>query len=414
MKFTQITENIKIAFDAIKSQALRTILTVMIISLGITALVGILSVVTALENSLSNNFASMGANTFNLSRYESDFRAQGSGEVEKINPIITYAQATQFNKDFNYPYAHTSISFYGTSTAEVKYENEKTDPEVAVLGVDENFLPNNGLEIEDGRNFYPADISNNSSVCILGSSFRNKLFKDINPINKTISIRGNKFKVIGILEEKGSTFGNNQDNRVIIPIQRARTIYTVANINYTVSVRIDQKEFLDSSIDNAIITFRNIRGLRPIEDNNFGIRRSDDLINRIGNITGVLTAAGFIIGAITIFGSSIALLNIMLVSVTERTREIGIRKALGANKTSIVLQFFVETTIVAQLGALVGITLGITIGFYISKLASFDFVIPWSAAIWGIIVSAIVAIFSGLYPAIKAAQLDPVEALRYE
>ncbi|SFU37155.1 putative ABC transport system permease protein [Pustulibacterium marinum] len=414
MKFTQVSENIKIAFDAIKSQALRTILTVMIISLGITALVGILSIVSALENTLSSDFASMGANTFNLSRYDTDFRAQGSGETQKINPIISYAQASDFKEKFTTPFAQTSVSFYGTSTAEVKYESEKTDPEVSVIGADENFISNSGLEIEDGRDFYPTDISNNVNVCVLGSSFRDKLFKDINPIGKIISIRGNKFKVIGILKEKGSTFGNNQDNRVIIPLQLARSIYTLANVNYSVSVRISKKEFLNSSIDNAIITFRNIRGLSPIEDSNFGIRRSDDLINRIGNITGGLTFAGAIIGFITIFGSSIALLNIMLVSVTERTREIGIRKALGAKKISIVLQFFVETALVAQLGALVGITFGVIIGFYVSKIAGFDFIIPWSAAVWAIVISAIVAIISGVYPAIKAAKLDPVEALRYE
>lgn len=414
MKIAQISENIRIALDAIKSQALRTFLTVMIISIGITALVSILSVVTALKNTLSKDFASMGSNTFNLTRWDSEFRAQGSGEVEKVNPQITYAQATKFKEDFALPYVQTSLSFFASSTAEVKYLNEKTDPEVSILGVDENYLSNSGLEVVKGRNFYPTDIRNNVNVCILGSSFENKLLKDINPIDKTISIRGAKFKVIGVLKEKGSTFGNNQDNRVLIPIQLARSLYSLPDLNYSISVRVNKEGILDATIDDAIIAFRNIRSLSPVEENDFGISRSDDLINRIGNITGVLGFIGFIIGAITIFGSSIALLNIMLVSVTERTREIGIRKALGAKRKSIVAQFFVETMLVAQIGAFVGILLGITLGYFISKAINFDFIIPWGAIIAAVIISAFVALLSGLYPAIKASKLDPVEALRYE
>lgn len=414
MKLSQVSENIKIAFDAIKSQMLRTFLTVMIISIGIMALVSILSVVTALRNTLSKDFASMGSNTFNLTRWDSEFRAQGSGEVEKVNPQITYAQAEEFKKDLSYPYVQTSISFFASSTAEVKYLNEKTDPEVSILGVDENYLTNSGLEVVKGRDFYPTDINNNVNVCILGSSFEDKLFKDINPVDKTISIRGAKFKVIGVLKEKGSTFGNNQDNRVLIPIQLARSLYSLPNLNYSISVRVNKEGLLDATIDDAIITFRNIRSLSPLEDNDFGISRSDDLINRIGNITGMLGLVGFIIGAITIFGSSIALLNIMLVSVTERTREIGIRKALGAKRKSIVFQFFVETMMVAQIGAFVGILIGITLGYFISKAINFDFIIPWGAIVAAVLISAFVAIISGLYPAIKASRLDPVEALRYE
>ncbi len=235
--FPLLKENIRIAFDSIKSQLLRTILTVLIIAIGITALVGILSAVSALENTISSDFASMGANTFNLQQYEFSTQRRGSGEREKVNPIISYREVYDFKESFVYPQTQTSISFTGTGNAEVKFENEKTDPEVSILGVNEFFLSNSGLALEDGREFNYFDIQNNNNVAILGSDFANGLFKDINPIDKTISVRGVKFRVIGILESKGSTFGNNQDLRVLIPIQIARSIFTQPNINYNISVK---------------------------------------------------------------------------------------------------------------------------------------------------------------------------------
>jgi putative ABC transport system permease protein len=356
----------------------------------------------------------MGSNTFTIEQYESTSRRRGGGEVEKINPIISYPETRAFKENYNYPLTQTSLSFTATSNAEVKYESNKTDPEIAVLGVDEHFLINSGLETTVGRNFTGFDIDNNAYVCIVGSDFGKGLLKEVNPIDKIISVRGAKFKVIGMLKEKGSTFGNSQDLRLLIPIQVARSLFTAPNINYTLSVMVNREEFLDEAVENATITMRKVRKLNPVQDSNFGISRSDDLINKIGEITGVLTLSAWIIGIITIFGSSIALMNIMLVSVTERTREIGVRKALGAKKRTIAFQFFIETLIIGQLGGLVGIILGITIGFAISTALDFGFVIPWGAIIAAFITTFIVAVVSGSYPALKAAKLDPIEALRYE
>jgi putative ABC transport system permease protein len=407
-------ENIRIAIGSIRTQLLRTILTVMIIAIGITALVGILTVVSALENTLSSDFASMGANTFNINQYESNSRRRGGGEREIINPIISYPEAVAFKNKYNYPLTETSLSFTATSTAEVKYEALKTDPEIKVLGVDEHFLTNSGLETSSGRNFTNFDVSNNTYTCVVGSDFEKGILKDINPIGKTISIRGAKFKVIGVLKEKGSTFGNSQDLRVMIPIQVARSLFTAPNINYTMSVMVAKKELLNQAIDNANSVMRRIRKLSPVKDNNFAVVRSDDLINRILGITKYLGFASWLIGIITILGSSIALMNIMIVSVTERTREIGVRKALGAKKTTIAFQFFIETLLIGQLGGLVGIIFGILIGFGISTAMDFAFVIPWGAIMAAFVTSFLVALVSGLYPAIKSAQLDPIEALRYE
>jgi putative ABC transport system permease protein len=408
-------ENVKIALGSIRAQLLRTILTVVIIAIGITALVGILTVVTAIEYNLNSSFASMGSNTFNINQYESTGRRRGNEEIEKINPIISYPEAKAFKEKFNTPFTQTSLSFIATSNAEVKFENKKTDPEISVLGIDEFYLTNSGLEVTQGRNFNSFDISNNVYSCVVGSDFATKgLLKDTNPIDKIISVRGAKFKVIGVLKEKGSTFGNSQDLRVMIPIQVARSMFSAPNINYSLSTMVSKKEMLDESIDNAIITMRKIRKLNPVEENNFGISRSDDLINRIGELTGFLSWSAWIMGIITILGSSIALMNIMVVSVTERTREIGVRKALGAKKSTIAFQFFIETLTIGQMGGFFGIILGILIGFIICLAAGWDFVIPWGAIMAAFVTSFIVALVSGLYPAIKASKLDPIEALRYE
>lgn len=411
--FPLFKENVRIAFFSIKSQVLRTVLTVMIIAIGITALVGILSAIAALENTITSDFASMGSNTFNLQRYDSQIRING-GEREKVNPVIGYREVKDFKENYEFPQTKVSISFTGTSGAEIKHESDKTDPEASVLGVNENYISNSGLNVEKGRDFSIFDIENNNNVAIVGADITNGLLEGNDPLDKVISVRGVKFRIIGTLESKGSTFGNNQDLRVLIPIQVARSIFTQPNINYNISVRVENKEMLEGAQDEAIMTFRNIRGLSPVEENNFGLAKSDDLINRIFSITQYLNIAAWVISIITIFGSSIALMNIMLVSVSERTREIGVRKALGAKKNTIAMQFFMETLIIGQLGGLLGIFFGVLIGFGVSKAVGFDFTTPWMAVLWATGITLVVAVLAGSYPAAKAAKQDPIESLRYE
>jgi len=411
--FSLFRVNVLIAINSIKTQLLRTILTVVIIGIGIWALVGILSSVEAMENSISGNFATMGSNTFNIQRYNFNVQRRG-GEREKVNPIISYQNIREFIDIYEFPTTQTSISFRGTSGAEVKFESNKTDPEVQVYGINEYYLENTGTAIESGRNFNVFDIQNNNNVCIIGSDFLKSLFVNDNPIGKKISIRGVKFKVIGVLESKGATFGNNQDLRVLIPIQVARGIFTAPNINYTISIMVKNTEMLNAAQDEAVVIFRNIRGLSPIEKNDFGMERSDDLINRITSITGYLEIAAWIISIITILGSSIALMNIMLVSVTERTREIGVRKALGAKNSTISTQFFIETIVIGQIGSVLGILLGIATGMIFSSFFESEFSLPWIPMLWATIITFIVAIIAGFYPAMKASKLDPIESLRYE
>lgn len=412
--FSLFRENVRIALDSIKTQLLRTILTIVIMGIGIWSLVGILSAVKALETNIAGNFASMGSNTFNIERYEFNLNRGGRGERKKINPVIRYNDVRNFIDTYKYPFTSTSVSFAGTGSAEVRYEGNKTDPEVQVYGVNENYLDNTGTQVDQGRNFTVFDIQNNAKVCLIGSDFLKNIFENEDPLNKTISIRGVKFKIIGILESKGATFGNNQDLKVLLPIQVARGIFTQPNINYTISIKVLDKAMMQGAQDEALVIFRNIRGLSPIEEKNFGILRSDDLLARASDIGGVLETAAWIISIITILGSSIALMNIMLVSVTERTREIGVRKALGAKNGTISTQFLIETIVIGQFGSVLGIILGVLTGVGFAAYFDFEFTLPIVAMIWATIITFVVAVLAGAYPAVKAARLDPIESLRYE
>lgn len=407
-------ENTKIALDSIKSQALRTSLTVLIIAIGIWALVGVLTLVTALENSLLTNFASMGANTFSISQYDYSSEINQNDADQRINPIISYPQAKAFQDKYNFPFTTTSLSFTAGSAIEVKYQDKKTDPEITIVGIDENFCPNKGLEVVKGRNMNSFDVANNNYVCVLGSDFEKGLFANMNPIDKMISIRGAKFRVIGVLKEKGSTFGNSQDLRVLIPTQVARSLFSAPNINYDLDVMVNNEALLNEAVDDAKMTMRRVRKLSPVEKDNFGIERSDDLRNTLLDQVAFLSVIAWVIGLLTVFGSTIALTNIMLVSVTERTREIGVRKSLGAKRSTIGWQFLTETFVISQLGGLLGLILGIGTGYLIASLLKFQFSTPWLAIIATIVTTIVVTIISGLVPALKAAKLDPVEALRYE
>ena len=413
--FKLFRENTRIAFSSIRSQMLRTILTVIIIGLGIFALVGILAAVAFLEGTVTSNFAGMGANAFSISRYDfSEQVGRQNNADTRVNPVISYPQAQQFQQKYNFPGAETSLSFTAAGNAEVKFNDKKTDPEVTVLGADQYYLPNSGLETVKGRNFTSFDIINNNYVCVIGSDFEKGILKDVDPIGQTLSIRGARFKIVGVLKARGSTFGNRQDLNLMIPIQLARSLFSAPNIDYSIKVSIANSDFLDGAVDEAILTMRRVRKLSPTVSENFGVERSDELLESLRSETDTLNVAAWVIGIITVFGSSIALMNIMLVSVTERTREIGVRKSLGAKKSTIAMQFFTETLIISFIGGALGIFLGIMVGVILSAISGSEFFTPWVAVFAALITIMIVTLFSGSYPAVKAAALDPVEALRYE
>ena len=409
-----IKENLSISLTSIKSHLLRTILTVMIIAFGIMALVGILTAIDAVEYFLNNNFAMMGANTFNIQNRDLHVHIGGSNNRPKEYTEISYQQALEFKKEYHFPVT-TSVFTYGTGIATIKYQSVKTNPNVQVMGVDENYLATAGLEIDKGRNFNPTEIEEGSAVTLLGSEVAKTLFKDKeNPIGQVVSIGAGKFKVIGVIKERGSSVGFSGDRNCMAPLTNVRQYFSRPNMNFRISVMVTDPNLMDAAIGEATGVFRRIRKDKVGQDDSFSIIKSDNIASMLIKLTGSIQIGATLIGLITLLGAAIGLMNIMLVSVTERTREIGIRKAMGARRKTIRNQFLAEAVVIAQIGGVLGMVAGILVGNIVSIATGSAFIIPWAWIALGIGLCFIVALLSGIIPANKAAGLDPIESLRYE
>lgn len=409
-----IKENIIISLTSIKSHLLRTILTVLIIAFGIMALVGILTAIDAVEYVLNNNFAMMGSNTFNIQNRELRVHIGGGSNKAKTFERIDYREALRFKEDYNFP-ASTSIFIYGTGIATLKYESEKTNPNIQVMGVDENYIATAGMELASGRNFTPEEVYHGNHVAIIGKEIATKLFeKNVDPLGKIIAVGAGKYKVIGVLEEKGSSVGFSGDRSCLAPLGNVRQYFSRPNMNYRISVMVKDQTQMEAAIGEAIGVFRRVRGDKLGQDDSFTIVKSDNIANMLIGLTSYVQLGATVIGIITLLGAAIGLMNIMLVSVTERTREIGIRKALGATSRTIRNQFLVEAVVIAQIGGIIGVVAGILIGNAVSIMTSSAFLIPWLWIVLGLVLCFAVALASGIIPAIKAARLDPIESLRYE
>lgn len=412
MKSLQIlSENIRISINAIRSNSLRTVLTIIIIAFGIMALVGILTAIDAIKGSIRSEFASLGANSFSIVNRKESFSLNNNDATWYKH--ISYREAQAFKDRYKFP-ARLSVYIWGTGRATVRYQSEKTNPNISILGSDENYLSMNGKELAEGRNFTPIELQNGRQVVILGHNVAQSLFPKESAMEEMVRIGSASFKVIGVLAKQGSSFGAAGDNSCILPITSVRQYFPRPNMNYTLQIEPVNPELQKSAINEAEGIFRIIRNIAPGKESNFGVETSDALSATFIDSLGKVTLATTLIGVITLFGAAIGLMNIMLVSVTERTREIGIRKAIGANARVIRQQFLWEAVIIGQLGGLLGIVLGIFMGNIVSLFTGGDFIIPWLWIIGGVFLCFCVSVASGIFPAIKAARLDPIIALRYE
>ncbi|MDQ3681895.1 MAG: ABC transporter permease [Bacteroidota bacterium] len=424
----QIFDTFSLAFRTVKSNKLRTGITVAIIAFGIMALIGIITAIKAMNQSLAESFSTMGANAFSIRFKEKQVRMGGdNNEVKKttkgtlkekksnLGRIITYQEAKAFSSRYTFP-ALVSISLRGPRDAIVSDEKTKTNPNVVIQGGDESYLQLSGYTLSAGRNFNKLDVETGRSVCVLGNSVAKKIFGD-NPeraVDKIIKVSNNKYRIIGVLKDKGSSAFLNADNVVITTYNNIRRLFTSSNTTFTLGVMVNNIKDMDIAIGEAKGIFRPIRKLAFTDEDNFYIDKSDSIAEMFQKSLGSITTAAAFIGLITLIGAAIGLMNIMLVAVNERTREIGLIKAIGGTKRSIRQQFLFESVIISLIGAVFGIVLGILVGNLFGIILKTGFVVPWAWVIIGIVTCSLVGLGAGLYPAFKASRLDPIVALRYE
>lgn len=406
-----IKEVIVQAVNSLRANKLRSSLTLLALVVGVFSVIVSTTAVAVLDNFFQNTMSLMGGDVINISRTPSVQIGDDNRRSLRNRQQITFETAEELQERLKLAKEVSPDETFDYT--KVVYGAEETDPTVRIVGSNEYYLDNNAYELKDGRNFNSEDIQYSRLYALIGSDIQEDLFLNEYPLGKNIRVAGHQYRVIGLLDQKGSIFGQSLDNVVIIPYTTALNIYG-GNRNIDIQAKAPAMEYLEAAMDEITGVMRVIRRVAPGMENDFEIETNDSLAGTFDQFTFILYAIGFIIGGITLFGAGIGVMNIMLVSVNERTREIGIRKAVGATRKAIVSQFLTEAIFICQLGGIIGIVLGILAGNGMALWIETEPVIPIWAVTMGFFGMLIIGLIFGVYPAFKAAQLDPIESLRYE
>jgi putative ABC transport system permease protein len=402
-----------VSLHSLRSNKLRTFLTILGIVVGIFSIIVIMTVITMLQSSIENGISFLSKNTFQINKFPA-IHSGGPGSWQKYRnrkdiTIEDFERLKDVMKTAKYIGAEQSVN-----GKVIKSIYAKTNPNISVTGVTIEAYMTHNVTIMDGRNLTDLDVDHSTYTCLLGNSVTEKVFPNANPIGQYIRVDGFPIQVVGTLEPQPALFGQNMDSYIIVPITTYAAMYGRYNRSVSISIMSNSKDDYNSTIESAIGYFRTIRKVAPGEDNDFDIFSNESIMGQINDITGGVKIGAIAVSIIALLAAGVGIMNIMLVSVTERTREIGVRKAVGAKKINILMQFLMEAIVLCIIGGIIGIFLGVAVGNIAGSFLNAQTAIPVDWIFIGLTLCIVVGVIFGTYPAYKASNLDPIEALRYE
>ena len=407
-----LKESFWMAIDSIRKNKLRSILTLLGITIGVFSVIGVMTAIRTLESSVESGLNVFATNTFVIQKYpEIDFGGHGDKKTRN-RENITIDQYKKLKRRAKLPLLVSAAD--GTYVRNVKYKNKEVKNSVELLGGDDGTIRFYNTYIAEGRNFVDDDIRFSKNVCILGMDVVDRLFPFEAPLLKKIKINGLDYKVIGITERQGEAFGGSKDNFIAIPISSFLEKFSNQSSSLRIHIESSSEKTYDKTMDEVIGLLRSIRKVSPELDNDFETVTNTAMIEQFSGFTNGIKIFALSVSVIALVVAGIGIMNIMLVSVTERIKEIGVRKAIGATKQDILTQFLMEAVFLSEFGGIVGVILGVAGGNIVAVVFNIPAVIPIDWAFIGLFVCSIIGISFGIYPAWRAAQLDPIESLRFE